>query len=41
MSNYFSLLPNFEYVSRLPDAKISDYVTVKNIFKSIYSQVSI
>ena len=33
MSNYFSRLPNFEYVSRLPDAKISDYITVKNLFK--------
>ena len=33
MSNYFSKVPNFEYVSRLPDAKISDYTTVKNLFK--------
>jgi hypothetical protein len=33
MSNYFRKLPNFEYVSRLPDSKISDYITVKNIFK--------
>ena len=33
MSNYFRKLPDFEYVSRLPDAKISDYITVKNIFK--------
>lgn len=33
MSEYFRQLPNFEYVSRLPDAKISDYITVKNIFK--------
>ena len=33
MSSYFSEVPNFEYVSRLPDAKISDYVTVKNFFK--------
>ena len=33
MSNYFRKLPNFEYVSRLPDAKISDYITVKNLFK--------
>ena len=32
MSNYFSKIPNFEYVSRLPDAKISDYIPVKNIF---------
>ena len=33
MSDYFSQVPNFEYVSRLPDAKIGDYVTVKNLFK--------
>ena len=33
MSNYFKKLPDFEYVSRLPDSKISDYITVKNIFK--------
>ena len=33
MSNYFSQLPDFEYVSRLPDARISDYITVKNLFK--------
>jgi len=33
MSNYFNQLPDFEYVSRLPDAKISEYITVKNLFK--------
>ena len=33
MSSYFSEVPNIEYVSRLPDAKISDYITVKNFFK--------
>ena len=33
MSNYFRKLPDFNYVSRLPNAKISDYVTVKNLFK--------
>lgn len=33
MSNYFKQVPDFEYVSRLPDAKISDYITVKNLFK--------
>ena len=33
MSNYFNYLPDFEYVSRLPDAKISDYIKVKNLFK--------
>ena len=33
MSNYFNKVPNFEYVGRLPDADISDYITVKNLFK--------
>ena len=33
MSNYFKQVPDFEYVSRLPDAKISDYIAVKNLFK--------
>ena len=33
MSNYFDKVPDFEYVSRLPNAKISDYITVKNLFK--------
>jgi len=33
MSDYFKKLPNLEYVSRLPGAKIGDYVTVKNLFK--------
>ena len=33
MSNYFKKIPNFECVSKLPDAKISDYITVKNLFK--------
>lgn len=33
MSNYFRLIPEFEYVSRLPDAKIGDYIRVKNLFK--------
>jgi hypothetical protein len=33
MSNYFSKVPNLEYVSRLPGATISDYITVKNFFK--------
>jgi hypothetical protein len=33
MSDYFKKIPNFEYVSRLPDSKISDYITVKNLFK--------
>ena len=33
MANYFSYLPEFDYVSRLPDAKIGDYARVKNLFK--------
>lgn len=33
MSNYFKRLPDFDYVSRLPDAKIGDYIRVKNLFK--------
>ena len=33
MSNYFGQIPDFEYVSRLPDARISDYIPVKNFFK--------
>ena len=33
MSNYFKQIPDFEYVSRLPYAKISDYIAVKNLFK--------
>ena len=33
MSNYFNRVPDFEYVSRLPDANISDYIPVKNLFK--------
>lgn len=30
---YFRKLPSFEYVSRLPNAKIGDYIQVKNFFK--------
>ena len=30
---YFQQVPDFEYVSRLPDAKIGDYIKVKNLFK--------
>ena len=33
MSNYFNKVPNLDYVSRLPDANISDYIPVKNLFK--------
>ena len=36
MSNYFNLIPDFQYVSRLPNAKISDYITVKNLFKRVF-----
>ena len=36
MLNYFKKIPDFEYVSRLPDAKISDYIRVKNLFKKGY-----
>ena len=37
MANYFSYLPDFDYVSRLPDAKIGDYTIVKNLFVIILS----
>ena len=30
---YFRHVPDLEYVSRLPNAKISDYIRVKNLFK--------
>lgn len=33
MPRYFRQVPDFEYVSRLPDAKIGDYFPVKNLFK--------
>jgi hypothetical protein len=33
MSNYFQRVPDFNYVSRLPDSKIGDYIRVKNLFK--------
>ena len=32
-NQYFSYLPDFEYVSRLSGSNISDYVRVKNLFK--------
>ena len=35
MAKDFSIVPDFEYVSRLPDANISDYINVKNFFKRI------
>ena len=31
--NYFKKVPDFAYVSRLPNAKIGDYIFVKNLFK--------
>ena len=33
MSTYFQRVPDLNYVSRLPDAKIGDYIRVKNLFK--------
>ena len=33
MSNYFSRLPDFEYVNRLSDAKLGEYIKVKNLFR--------
>ena len=33
MSNYFRKVPDLAYVSRLPNAKIGDYIIVKNLFK--------
>lgn len=33
MSNYFRRLPDLEYISRLKDSGLSDYIVVKNLFK--------
>ncbi len=34
MASYFRQVPDFQYVSRLPNSQsISDYITVKNLFK--------
>jgi hypothetical protein len=34
MASYFSQVPDFQYISRLPNSQsISDYITVKNLFK--------
>ena len=33
MPSYFRQVPNFEYVNVLPDAKIGDYLPLKNLFK--------
>lgn len=30
---FFSYVPRFEYISRLPGASISEYITVKNLFR--------
>ena len=35
MSNYFSKVPDLDYVSRLPDSRIGDYIKVKNLFKGV------
>ncbi len=33
MAKYFRYLPEVDYVNRLPDAKIGDFIKVKNLFK--------
>ena len=33
MAKYFRYLPEVDYVNRLPDAKIGDYIKVRNLFK--------
>lgn len=33
MAHYFKFLPNFDYASRLPDAKINDFIQIKNFFR--------
>ena len=32
---YFNQVPDFNYVSRLPNAQIGDYIRVKNFFKRV------
>ena len=32
-NEYFRKVPDFEYVNRLPNSKIGDYIQVKNFFK--------
>ena len=32
---YFRQVPDFNYISRLPDAQIGDYIRVKNFFKRV------
>ena len=35
-NQYFTNVPNFDYVSRLPESKyISDYVQTKNLFRRV------
>jgi len=36
MSGYFKNVPDFDYVNRLPNSGISDYIKVKNLFKKGY-----
>ena len=33
MAHYFRYVPNFDYVSRLPNSKIGDYIQIKNFFR--------
>lgn len=33
MAHYFSYVPNFDYISNIKDAKINDYIQIKNFFK--------
>jgi hypothetical protein len=33
MSSYFQRVPDFNYINRLPNSKIGDYIRVKNLFK--------
>jgi hypothetical protein len=33
MAHYFSYVPNFDYVSNVKDAKINDYIQIKNFFR--------
>jgi hypothetical protein len=46
MAHYFRSVPNFNYVSRLPNAKINDYIQIKNffrkgkIFEEIFNELS-
>jgi hypothetical protein len=46
MSNYFRRLPDLEYINRLKDSGLSDYIVVKNLFKKgilredIYQNIS-